>query len=326
MSTAPRRAVVATALALLTLAGCSSTAPTPPPAEPPATIGVDTSPNPGSVNTYWLSTPDGGVVVVDTSRNTAGGQRVADAIAATGRPVRAILLTHNHPDHLGGITALDRAFPDAPVRASEPVADVIRRDPEGLFALAAQFDADYPAAITPPDATFPPGADLPVGGTTLRTLDLGRAESERATVYFHEPSRSVFAGDLTNGAATPLLADGQTCAWLTDLDRLAASLPADATVYPGHGAPAPLGVQIADQRAYLQGFRDLVRPAVAADSEAGTAVGPTERASLVAAADRRFPNRPPVATLPDLVGLNVDGVGAELAREDPATLPATCRA
>lgn len=47
-----------------------------------------------------------------------------------------------------------------------------------------------------------------------------------------------------------------------------------------------------------------------------------EQASIVAAVNRRHPGYPPVATLPDLIQVNVAAVAGELRAENPATLPA----
>ena len=62
---------------------------------------------PGLVNTYLLETA-GGLTLIDTGfpRDTA---KIISGIASTGRrphDVRHILLTHAHPDHIGGVAAL----------------------------------------------------------------------------------------------------------------------------------------------------------------------------------------------------------------------------
>jgi glyoxylase-like metal-dependent hydrolase (beta-lactamase superfamily II) len=93
------------------MAGCSSssstTTPSPSPtASAPPSIGRFASDNPGSVNTFWLTTPQG-VVVIDTGRNVSGGRRAAAQIGRSGKPVVAILITHPHPhpDHVVGPNA-----------------------------------------------------------------------------------------------------------------------------------------------------------------------------------------------------------------------------
>ena len=96
------------------------------------------------------------------------------------------------------------------------------------------------------------------------------------------------------------------------------------TVYPGHGDPGPAGQQISEQRDYLKHYRELVRPAVAPDSDAGPTVTDRETTQIVAELDRAYPTYPRVASLPNLQELNVAAVGRELAAETTATMPPEC--
>src|SRR5882757_4581777 len=84
---------------------------------PAAPVGSFSSDNPGSVNVFWLSTPQG-LVLVDGLRTLSDARRALTQIQATGRPVAAILVTHPHPDHVGGIAEFHRAYPSAPIYAN----------------------------------------------------------------------------------------------------------------------------------------------------------------------------------------------------------------
>jgi len=95
--------------------------------------------------------------------------------------------------------------------------------------------------------------------------------------------------------------------------------------YPGHGAPSPATDEEAQTRAYLRYFRTLVGSAVSLTSPGGKAVTGAEQASIVDAVNRRYPGYPPVATLPNLIQVNVAAVAGELRTENPAALPAACQ-
>jgi glyoxylase-like metal-dependent hydrolase (beta-lactamase superfamily II) len=213
------------------------------------------SPNPGSVNAYWIDGPDG-IVVVDGGRNVTGGQKIADEVARKGRRVAAILLTHPHPDHVGGLGVLHEKFPDTPIYASESTGKWMRDDPLEFYSLARQADPDYPQTLTYPTETFASDAELRIAGLTLRTADFGPGESATATVYFEPASRALFGGDLTGNHVTPALIEANSCGWLMNLAALSGRFGDADTVYPGHGDPGPAAQQISEQRDYLTHYRE----------------------------------------------------------------------
>jgi hypothetical protein len=88
--------------------------------------------------------------------------------------------------------------------------------------------------------------------------------------------------------------------------------------------PARPPQQISEQRDYLKHYRELVRPAVAPDSDAGPTLTDRETQYIAGELDRAYPNYPRVASLPNLQELNVAAVGRELATEATATMPPEC--
>ena len=80
-----------------------------------AKTGVWTHPGTGTVNTCWIETPGGGLVAIDVQRYLIHATQALAAEKAVGKPVRAILITHAHPDHYTGLGLFRQAFPGVPV-------------------------------------------------------------------------------------------------------------------------------------------------------------------------------------------------------------------
>lgn len=308
--------------AMALLAGCAARSrPTATPKDAPrARVGRHASPNPGSVNTLWLFAPKG-LIVVDSGRNVTGGRRAAAALRSTGRIPLAILITHPHPDHIGGLGALHEAFPRAPIYASKATATWMRTNPLGFYQLAHRDDPDFPTKLTFPDHTLEPGETLELGGVRLETAEFGPGESATATAYYEPTTRALFPGDIVSNHYTPALLEGHTCGWLGNLDLLAKRFPHARTAYPGHGEPADAKTLIARQRAYVERVRELVQPAVGRHSPDGGEINPAEQASIIAELDREYRGYPRVASLPTLKQANVQAVGREMGVAGRARCP-----
>ncbi|MEV1001603.1 MBL fold metallo-hydrolase [Nonomuraea sp. NPDC050202] len=277
------------------------------------------------MNTYWMRAPEG-LILFDTLRTLTDARQALARIRDTGQPVAAILLTHAHPDHVGGAGIFKEAFPRAPIYASEASAKAMREDRRGLYALTRSLPgSDFPSELTHPDKVFRAGATLTIAGTRLRTAEFPHAESDAATVYYEPESRTLFPGDLLGNRVTPALVEGHSCGWLVQLDRLRERYPAAGLAHPGHGAPAPARDLISRQQAYIKHFRGLVKRAVRESSPAGRRVTRAERRAIIAAMGRAHPRHPRVASLPTLMEENVKAVAAELVSTRPAELPRVCR-
>jgi glyoxylase-like metal-dependent hydrolase (beta-lactamase superfamily II) len=106
----------------------------------------------GVVNAY-LVREDDGLTLVDTMMS-GSAKRLLAAADKLGAPIRRIVLTHAHGDHIGSLDALARALPDAEVIISARDARLLDKDkslepgePEG------KWRGSFPGAETAPTRT-----------------------------------------------------------------------------------------------------------------------------------------------------------------------------
>ena len=212
------------------------------------------------VNAYLVETPEG-VVAVDGTLTVSGGRALRARLGELGEALLAVLVTHAHPDHYGGIVELVGSD-HVPVFATAGVEEVIRSDdPVKEHVLRPMFGDEWPRERMLPNAVVLEGATLEFGGASFTAVELGPGESPCDSMWLlGEDRRTVFLGDQVYGRMHAYLADGFHEQWLAKLDRLEDELPADATLYIGHGGP----VTPADfdwQRRYIETFVDAVQSA-----------------------------------------------------------------
>lgn len=182
-------------------------------------VQVVLAPNPGlmtgpGTNTYLVGT--GPAIVIDPAVDDDG---YLQKVQALGGEITQILITHRHPDHVGGALDLQRRT-GAPVRAFGP-------HPAGSAPVEALSDGDLVEA----------------GSVRLVALHLPGHASDHLC-FALEGARSLFAGDNVLGEGTAVIAppDGDMGAYMDSLERLA-ELDIDR-IYPGHFKPLDRGREV----------------------------------------------------------------------------------
>lgn len=90
------------------------------------TIHRYSAPPHDQVNSYWIETNEG-VVIVDAQRFLSQARYLTEEIRAiTNKPILGIFITHHHTDHIGGLPALVEAFgPNVPIYAPHSLSVMI---------------------------------------------------------------------------------------------------------------------------------------------------------------------------------------------------------
>ena len=194
-------------------------------------------------------TSEGAIVVDDKFV-----QNVPDVLSrvksVTTQPIRYLLNSHHHADHIGGNGAvMDLGIE---IIAHKNIREnIIRNKQPG-----------------PPRLTFTDEEDIHLGGVEVRMLYLGRGHTNGDTVIFFPDLRTIHSGDLVIDGMPVIDYDngGSALEFVTTLEKMMA-LDFD-TVIPGHGRVLTKD----DVRAYIpklktmnERMRDLARRKVPDD-------------------------------------------------------------
>jgi quinoprotein relay system zinc metallohydrolase 2 len=191
------------------------------------------------------------VAVVDTGGSVQVGQSLLAAIRTlTNKPVRYVINTHEHPDHIFGNAAFG---PGAVFVGHRNLPAEL--DNRGSFYLRSFRDALGPRAIgqvriIPPTLLVTDEMTLDLGGRRLRlTAWSPAAHTACDLTVLDETTGVLFSGDLVFLHHVPVV-DSSLIGWLSILPRLA-KLPARIVV-PGHGRTvAPWPRALDDEQRYL---------------------------------------------------------------------------
>lgn len=216
--------------------------------------------------------PDG-VLMVDTQFAPLSDRIIAAIEALSDEPIRYIVNTHHHPDHIGGNANLRPAGDTVSggnmagaIRDAGVGAQIIAHE-NALFRISGMTgEQAVPQDGWPTNTYFTGEKQLYYNGEGIRIMHFPSAHTDGDSVVFFRQSDVIAAGDLFSTSGYPVIdldAGGSYAGIVEGLNRLVAMIipvygqDGGTQVIPGHGRLSGLG-DVLDFRQMVLVVRDRI--------------------------------------------------------------------
>jgi glyoxylase-like metal-dependent hydrolase (beta-lactamase superfamily II) len=280
-----------------------------------------TSTPPAPVNS-WIIESENGVVIIDAQRTLSEANNALDEIKELNKPILGVIITHPHPDHIGGTAVLLNGTSNVPIYSTQSTYDIMKNDTGGLIAFAKQLHGDdYPDQVVLPNRIVKSGENISIDEITYNFEDIGPGEGGDMMLIYLPVQKLLFTGDVVNNRMHPALIEGHSTEWIKQIQYIGQNYSDAKVLFPGHGQPGLPKALLDEQSEYINTFRSLVEQQMQSTGKIGeggsaniTEEGKTRIKSEL---QRLYPDYLHVALMPldTMFDLNIDAITKEINQE-----------
>jgi glyoxylase-like metal-dependent hydrolase (beta-lactamase superfamily II) len=175
-------------------------------------------------------------VLVDPLMTFEQGQALADWVAASGKNLTTVYVTHGHGDHWFGLAVIRERFPKVRAVATPSVVQYMRQQASPQ-SLASFWNPLFPGQIPQGVAVADPlaGSSFELEGYEFDPIEVGHTDTDNTTVLHVPAIGLVVAGDVAYNDVHVYLAESdhqKRLEWIRALDTIESLHP--EAVVAGH--------------------------------------------------------------------------------------------
>jgi glyoxylase-like metal-dependent hydrolase (beta-lactamase superfamily II) len=225
-----------------------------------ATLSIQrfTSSEAGGWSNSYLISGTSDAILFDVFMLPSDAVLLAKTIESSGKTLKAVMISHAHPDHFMGLDALIERLPKTRVLSARNVIADIKADGSWMLSLLqSKLGSEAPKRLVVPEPFNK--ASFDIGGTELDIVEFGEGESKHLASLYIPSLKALLSADLVNNNAHLYLAEKHMESWLERLDEIESfAKERVSNIYPGHGPAGGLSL-IERTREYLNDFAKAVK-------------------------------------------------------------------
>jgi glyoxylase-like metal-dependent hydrolase (beta-lactamase superfamily II) len=240
----------------------------------------------GAGGNIAASVGEDGIVIVD-DQYAPLADKIAGAlkgIGVTDKPVRFVINTHYHGDHTGG--NLPFASGGSTVIAQDNVRKRLETGGKAGNGGSVSMEQKPAAKGALPIITFDHDVTVHLNGEDIRALHFPAGHTDGDAIVFFPKANVVHMGDDFVRYGYPFIdvtAGGSVQGMIAACEKVAAVLPADVKVIPGHGQISNLD-EVRDYVTMLNETSAAVQAAI----KSGKSVDQMKKEKILAAWDKKY--------------------------------------